>query len=68
MTETLHHGGSENQMTQVAVHLSARHQVTVGVLKIRGKYLDRLHSAGVPVVEFDPGGSLISLGALKKIW
>ena len=68
MTETLHHGGSENQMTQVAVHLSARHQVTVGALRVRGKYLDRLHSAGIPVVEFDPGGSLISLGALKKIW
>lgn len=71
MINTLDVGGSESQLVAVAARLVSRgHTVTVGCLKRQGVYLERLQSAGIPVIEFSPGKSLVGkdgIAALLKL-
>jgi L-malate glycosyltransferase len=71
MINTLDVGGSESQFAAVATRLVSRgHSVTVGCLKKQGIHVQSLQSAGIPVVEFSPEGSLLGwqgIAALLKL-
>jgi glycosyltransferase involved in cell wall biosynthesis len=65
---TLDVGGSEGQLTEVAIRLAEHgHRVTVGCLKRQGFYVDVLGKAGIEVLEFSPGASLTSFGGMKAL-
>jgi glycosyltransferase involved in cell wall biosynthesis len=60
-------GGTESQVAQTARRLNGgRFEVTVACLRARGPLLDLVCDAEIPVVEFDPGGSLLSWRGLKQ--
>jgi L-malate glycosyltransferase len=68
MVRELHHGGSERQMTEVALSLD-RDQFTphVGAFIVGGSRADELRAAGVPVVKI-PVRSLKSPRSLAAAW
>ena len=61
-------GGTETQLTQVAVRLhSTSHHVTVGCLRAEGPFLEVLQRAGIPVVEFRKKGTLFSANGVYQL-
>jgi len=65
---TLDVGGSEGQLTEVAIRFAKHgHRVTVGCLKRQGFYVDVLVKAGIEVMEFSPGASLTSMGGVAVL-
>jgi L-malate glycosyltransferase len=68
MVRRLHHGGSERQMTEVALSLDrGRFAPHVGALIVQGSRADELCAAGVPVVEV-PVSSFKSPRSLAAAW
>lgn len=64
--DSLHLGGSENQLVQMALRLDrARFKVTVGCLHAEGPLVEPLQKAGIEVVEFDPKGGV---GSPSSLW
>lgn len=68
MTRELHLGGSERQMTEIALGLdSTQFEPHVATFRPQGLRGDELRAAGVPVIEF-PVRSFRSRAALAGIW
>lgn len=68
MARELHQGGSERQLTEIALGLdAARFEPHVATFRPEGLRGDQLRAAGVPVVQF-PVLSFRSSGALAGIW
>jgi glycosyltransferase involved in cell wall biosynthesis len=68
MVRELHHGGSERQMTEVALSLDrGRFAPHVGAFIVQGSRGDELRAAGVPVVEV-PVRSFKSPRSLAAAW
>jgi len=68
MARELHLGGSERQMTEIALGLdSTRFEPYVGTFRPQGLRGDQLRAAGVPVIQF-PVYSFRSRAALAGIW
>jgi len=59
MVNSLHVGGSEHQMVEVASRQKARgYQVVAGCLSTEGSLIEILRDAGISVFEFNPKGGL----------
>jgi len=68
MIDSFQVGGSERQVAEVAVRLAARgHDVTVGCLKKQGFFLRQIEDAGIEVIEFSPGSSMLGLKGMRAI-
>lgn len=68
LVETLNVGGTETQLVQVALRLRAMSvPVTVGCLSAEGPLLEILQQAGIPIVEFPKGKTLLSLNGLYQV-
>jgi glycosyltransferase involved in cell wall biosynthesis len=68
LVETLNVGGTETQLVQVALRLHAMSvPVTVGCLCAEGPLLEVLQQAGIPVVEFRKGKTLLSINGLYQV-
>jgi len=68
MVRELHHGGSERQMTELALSLDrGRFAPHVGAFIVKGSRGDELRAAGVPVVEV-PVRSFKSPRSLAAAW
>ena len=68
LVETLNVGGTETQLVQVALRLHAMSvPVTVACLCPEGPLLEVLQKAGIPVVEFPKGKTLLSLHGLCQV-
>jgi glycosyltransferase involved in cell wall biosynthesis len=65
--ETLNVGGTETQLVQTALRLHSRHNVTVGCLCAEGPLLQTLQRAGIAVVEFRKGKTLLSARGLYQL-
>jgi L-malate glycosyltransferase len=68
MARELHHGGSERQLTEIALALDrARFEPHVGAFRVEGIRGSELRAAGVPTVEI-PVRSFRSPGSLAAMW
>ena len=68
MVRELHHGGSERQLTEVALGLDrSRFQPHVGAFRIEGIRADELRAAGVPIFHL-PIQSFKSPSAIVSAW
>jgi glycosyltransferase involved in cell wall biosynthesis len=68
LVETLNVGGTETQLVQTALRLHARSvPVTVACLSAEGPLLEVLQQAGIPVVEFRKGKTLLSINGLHQV-
>lgn len=68
LVDTLNVGGTESQMVQTVLHLRQRgYSVTVGCLCAEGPLLQILRWAGVPVVEFRKGKTLLSFNGVRQV-
>jgi len=68
MVRELHHGGSERQLTEIALGLDrTRFRPHVGAFHTQGIRADDLRAAGVPILHL-PVRSYKSLGALTAGW
>src|SRR5438067_3642894 len=68
LVDTLHVGGTERQMVQAAVRLrQAGHDITVGCLSAEGPLLPVLRNAGIYVIEFRKGKSLLSVNGFYQL-
>jgi L-malate glycosyltransferase len=67
--DSLNVGGTENQVMHMSLRLPPdRYRLTVCCLKAEGPLLEPLKQAGIRIVEFSPGSSLISMsGALQLL-
>jgi glycosyltransferase involved in cell wall biosynthesis/serine acetyltransferase len=60
LVDTLHLGGSETQMVEIARRMNSdRYRVTVGCLNAEGPCKEILEQAGIPVREFPVRGGLL---------
>ncbi|HMD98895.1 MAG TPA: glycosyltransferase [Terriglobia bacterium] len=67
MIDSLNLGGSETQLANVAIRQSAGgYHVVVGCLRAQGPLVKVLEDAGIPVLNFPPGGSLVRPGAVRQ--
>src|SRR5271169_4473098 len=68
MARELHHGGSERQLTEVALGLDrALFRPHVGAFRIEGIRADQLGAAGVPIFHL-PIQSFKSSSAIASAW
>ena len=66
--ESFNLGGTEHQAAEVARRMnSQQYRVTVGCLSQSGPFLESVRQAGIPVVEFHPGGALLSLRGMYQL-
>jgi L-malate glycosyltransferase len=69
LVDTLNVGGTETQVTHVALRLRARsHDVVVGCLRAEGPLLEVLRRGNVAVVEFRKGKTLVSLNGVWQLF
>ncbi len=68
LVESFDLGGSEHQAAEVARRMnSPQYRVTVGCLSQSGPFLESVRQAGIPVVEFHPGGALLGLRGVYQL-
>ncbi|HWZ43312.1 MAG TPA: glycosyltransferase [Candidatus Saccharimonadales bacterium] len=68
IVDSLNIGGTETQMAEAAIRLRAiGHDITVACLQGGGPLLGTLQRAGVPVVEFPKGKSLLSMNGMRQL-
>src|SRR5215813_6496768 len=68
LVDSLNIGGTENQMACLALRMRhVGHRVTVGCLRVEGPLLQVLQRAGIPVVEFRKGKTLLSLNGVRQV-
>lgn len=67
VVDSLNVGGTESQVAQVASRLHGdQYRLTLACLHATGPLLAVVQNAGIPVVEFSPKGSLISLSGAQQ--
>jgi glycosyltransferase involved in cell wall biosynthesis/serine acetyltransferase len=68
LVESFNLGGTEHQAAEVARRMnSQQYRVTVGCLSQSGPFLELVREAGIPVVEFHPGGALLGLRGVYQL-
>lgn len=69
VVDTLNIGGTEKQLVQTAIrlHRTGQHQVTVACLRAEGPLLAVLQRAGVRVMEFPKGKTLLSANGVRQL-
>lgn len=68
IVDTLNIGGTETQMVEAALRCHAMgHQLTVACLRDEGPLRDALQQAGIPLIEFRKGKTLLSLNGLRQL-
>lgn len=68
LVDSLNIGGTESQMACVALRMKRHgHRITVGCLRAEGPLLSVLQRAGIPVVEFRKGKTLLSLNGVRQL-
>jgi L-malate glycosyltransferase len=68
LVDSLNIGGTESQAAGVALRMQRnRYRTTVGCLRAEGPLLAVLQRAGVPVVEFRKGKTLLSVNGIQQL-
>ena len=68
LVDTLNVGGTECQVTQLALHMQRfGFDITVGCLRAEGPLLRVLQRAGIPVVEFRKRETLLSWNGIRQL-
>lgn len=68
LVDSLNIGGTETQMAGIALRMQRNgQQTTVGCLRAEGPLLPVLQRAGVPVVEFRKGKTLLSVNGVRQL-
>ena len=68
LVDTLNVGGTETQLVETALRLNCPScRVTVGCLRAEGPLLEVLQQAGIPVIEFRKGKTLLSVNGVRQL-